>query len=153
MYCWLVYICSWHNSLTDWDNIIYHIWLNKLGRGTVGKYKLQRRCTYCIYICTYITKMTISYRVFIKYCVFYLEFYDFSKLCQFWCSAGVWHWGKTSPEYILKSSKKTQYLMNTPCIMYECSTIFRNGKNVGVFIKKIMCWDSFLLRKPRQEVL
>ena len=28
------------------------------------------------------------YRVFIKYCVFYLKFCDFSELCQFCCSAG-----------------------------------------------------------------
>ena len=28
------------------------------------------------------------YRVFIKYCVFSLEFCDFSELCQFGCSTG-----------------------------------------------------------------
>ena len=29
-----------------------------------------------------------TYRVFIKYCVFSLKFWDFSELCQFCCSAG-----------------------------------------------------------------
>ena len=29
------------------------------------------------------------YRVFIKYCVFSLQFFDFSELCQFCCSAGA----------------------------------------------------------------
>ena len=49
---------------------------------------------------------------------FSLKCCEFSELCQFCCSAGVWpvivythwHWGETergqSPEYILKSSKK-----------------------------------------------
>ena len=30
----------------------------------------------------------LSYRVFIKYCVFSLNFCDFSELCQFCCTAG-----------------------------------------------------------------
>ena len=46
----------------------------------------------------------LKYRVFIKYCVFSLKFFDFSELCQFCCCAGVlpawcvythWHRGKT----------------------------------------------------------
>ena len=65
------------------------------------------------------------YRVFIKYCVFSLKFYDFSEFCQFWCSAGFLppgvctHTdtkGKTekgqSQEYF-KILEKTQYLMKT----------------------------------------
>ena len=73
----------------------------------------------------------IEYRVFIKHCVFSFEFYDFSELCQFCCKRWglTWHCvhtltphrGETergqSPEYILKSSKKTQYLMNTLYIL------------------------------------
>ena len=49
------------------------------------------------------------YRVFIKYCVFSLNIFDFSELCQFYCIAGVlpawwvcthWHREKDkSPEY------------------------------------------------------
>ena len=31
----------------------------------------------------------IYYRVFIKYCVFSLKFFEFSELCQVCCSAGV----------------------------------------------------------------
>ena len=56
---------------------------------------------------------------------FSLKCCDFFELCKFCCSACVlpailythWHRGETergkSPEYILKSSKKTQYSMNT----------------------------------------
>ena len=65
--------------------------------------------------------------MFIKYCVFFLKFCDFSQLCQLWGSAGVlpawcvcthtdWHQGKTekgkTPEN-LKIFEKKQYLMNT----------------------------------------
>ena len=67
-----------------------------------------------------------NYRVFIKYCVFSLNFCDFSKLCQFCCSAGVlpawcvytpYTERKTRVRNILKSMEKTQYLMNT--LYYE----------------------------------
>ena len=66
----------------------------------------------------------LRYRVFIKY---------FLNSASSAASAGVWpaivytHWhrGETekgqSPEYILKSSKKTQYLMNT---LYEITEFF-----------------------------
>ena len=51
-------------------------------------------------------------RVFIKYCVFSLKFFEFSELCQFCCSAGVlpaWRVytdteGKQSPENMLKNT-------------------------------------------------
>ena len=64
------------------------------------------------------------YRVFIKYCVFSLIFWNFSELCQFCCSPGVlpaWRVythtdtekGK-SPEYFkIFKKKKPQYLINT----------------------------------------
>ena len=32
----------------------------------------------------------VLYREFIKYCVFSWKCCDFSELCKFWCSAGVW---------------------------------------------------------------
>ena len=57
------------------------------------------------------------YRMFIKYCVFSLEFCDFSELCQFCCSAGVlpaWCvYIHTDTEGKQKIFEKTQYLMNT----------------------------------------
>ena len=68
----------------------------------------------------------LTYRVFIKYCVFSLKFCDFSELCQFCCSTGVlpawcvythWHQGKTRVRNIIKSLEKTQYLMTT---LYVC---------------------------------
>ena len=62
----------------------------------------------------------LKYRVFIKYCVFSLKFFDFSELCRFCCSAGFlpaccvythWRWGKTekgqSPEYFKIFGKNT----------------------------------------------
>ena len=66
-----------------------------------------------------------SYRMFIKYCVFSLKFWDCSELCQFCCSAGVlpaWlctHTNtlgkqrKTRVRNILKSSKKHNIIYNT----------------------------------------
>ena len=66
------------------------------------------------------------YRVFSKHYAFFLKTLWFSELCQFCCSAGVlpaWcvytHTDtegkrrKTRGQNILKSLKKTQYLMNT----------------------------------------
>ena len=57
--------------------------------------------------------------MFIKDCFFSLRFWDFSELCQFGCSGGVlpaWyvytHWHREKGRNILKSSEKTQYLMN-----------------------------------------
>ena len=54
----------------------------------------------------------VRYRVFIKYCVFYLKFCDFSELC---CSAGVlpaWcvytHWQREKTE-------SGKYIKNTIC--------------------------------------
>ena len=63
----------------------------------------------------------IIYRVFIKYCVFFLKCCDFFYLCQF-CS--LTHRGETergkSPEYILKSSKNTIFyvLLMILCMYY-----------------------------------
>ena len=58
--------------------------------------------------------------MFIKYCVFFLKFCEFSELCQICCSAGVlpawcvytrWHRGKTekdqSPDYSKIFGKNT----------------------------------------------
>ena len=53
------------------------------------------------------------YRVFIKYCVFSLKFFYFSELCQFCCSADFLSDTEEEQRNILKSSEKTQYLMNT----------------------------------------
>ena len=77
-----------------------------------------------------IIKEQDRYRVFIKYCVFSFKIYDFSELCQFFCSAGVlpawrvythWHRGKTekgqSPEYF-KIFKKKNTISNTCAHMY-----------------------------------
>ena len=94
--------------------------------------------------CTYIPRM---YKVFIKYCVFSLQFCDFSQLCQFCCSAGVlpalcvytnWHRGKTekgkSPE-CFKIFEKTQHLMNTLYILIK-ETLYVET------VKTICCDDS-----------
>ena len=75
------------------------------------------------------------YRVFIKYCVFSLKFCDFSELYQFCCSAGVLSYlpglcthtetegkqRKAKVRNILKSSEKTQYLMNNLYIQSFCA--------------------------------
>ena len=66
------------------------------------------------------------YRVFINYCVFFLKIFEFfwtlPVLLHRWCSTCLvcvhthWQRGKTEKSRvrnILKSSKKTQYLMNT----------------------------------------
>ena len=65
------------------------------------------------------------YRVFFKYCVFSLKFCDFSELCSsvaalvFYLPGVCTHTGsegkqrKARVRNILKSSEKTQYLMNT----------------------------------------
>ena len=66
--------------------------------------------------------MELSYRVFIKYCVFSLKIFNFLNSASsaaalvFYLPGVCTHTdteGKQSPENILKSSKKTQYLMNT----------------------------------------
>ena len=93
------------------------------------------QCVCYIYLCTYVPfkNPTISYRVFIKYCVFFPKMLRFFWTLQFCCRAGVWpaivytHWhrGETesgqSPEYILKSSWK-KYLMNTLYFSNNCFT-------------------------------
>ena len=64
----------------------------------------------------------LKYRVFITYCIFPLKFCDISELCKFCWSAGFLPAGvcthtdaerKARVRNILKSSEKTQYLMNT----------------------------------------
>ena len=67
-------------------------------------------CTrfYKIIACYYIGY--VIYWVFIKYCVFFLKFCDFSELCKFCCSAGVvqythWHRGKTEKGQSTEFSK------------------------------------------------
>ena len=78
---------------------------------------------------------TLSYRVLIKYCVFSLQFCDFSELFKICCSAGVLplpgectHTNtegkqrKARVGNILKSSEKIQYLMDT---LYVKKTIFK----------------------------
>ena len=61
-------------------------------------------------------KTMLFYRVFIKFCVFSLHFFDFSELCQFCCSAGFlpgwcvykhWHRRKTESKIFLKIRKNT----------------------------------------------
>ena len=93
------------------------------------------------------------YRVLINYCVFSLKFSNFSELCQFCCSAGVlpaWcvytHWqrGKTEKSRvrnILKSSKKTQYLMNPLYIIVALN------KNVTTFNSSNTVLDLVHIRK------
>ena len=73
-----------------------------------------------------LSSLVWTYRVFIKYSVFFPYLFHFSELCKFCCSACVWpdivytHWhqGETergqSPEYILKSSKNHNIYW-TPC--------------------------------------
>ena len=64
-----------------------------------------------------------------KLLCFSLQYWNFSELCQFCCSAGVltalcvykhWHRGKTekgkSPEYFKIFKTKTQYFMHTLCV-------------------------------------
>ena len=56
------------------------------------------------------TSDALKNRVFIKYCLFYLKFCDFSELCQFCCSDGFlpawwvythWHRGNTESRIFL----------------------------------------------------
>ena len=92
------------SKLQTWQSKVIIIYIN--GQG----------CNWGIY------RRRCRYRLFIKYCVFSLKFWDFSELCQFCCSAGflpAWcvytHWrrGKTELGIFKKKSEKTQYLMNT----------------------------------------
>ena len=77
---------------------------------------------YYISICICVCVCMFMYRVFIKYCVFSLKFFEFSELCQLCCSAGFlpaccvythWHREKTESGKYIKIFEKTQYLMNT----------------------------------------
>ena len=79
------------------------------------------------------------YRVVIKCCVFSLKSCDFSKLCQFCCSAGVrpaiWRTKRevqcthadTESGIYFKILEKTQYLMNTLYLFIVlCHTYFNS---------------------------
>ena len=62
----------------------------------------------------------LCYRVFIEYCVYSLEFFDFSELCQFCCSASFlpawcvythWHRGKIEKgRNIFKKNRKNHHI-------------------------------------------
>ena len=74
---------------------------------------------------------TLWYRVFIKFCVFPLIFFNFwtlPVLLQRWCFTCLsvythWHQGKTEKNRVRnihKSLEKTQYLMNTLYVLFFC---------------------------------
>ena len=78
---------------------------------------------FLIILLTRLHKLSLKYRVFIKYCGFSLKFSDFSELCKFCCSAGVllpaWcvytHWNRWKTE----KGKSSEYFK-----IFEKSTIF-----------------------------
>ena len=120
--------------------------------------QIQYGCSKLILItfsCGYHIKRQLTYRVFIKYCVFSLKCCDFSELCQFYCGAGVWpaivythrHRGETergqSPEYILKSSKNT--IFNEHPVPYLIRGSNQTNEKANTYISIITYADDIHL--------